>query len=110
MMHWAYGLQTGGTPGLWKLVQDFQCSSMWTCGGGTIAASPGWTLGLVTWQVSGQPQQCALRLARSGRVGLTWLKSPAPPTKPPGVVVGLSAHIVINFEISSSHGTVIILD
>ena len=20
---------TGGTPGLWKLVQDFQCSSMW---------------------------------------------------------------------------------
>ena len=28
VMHWAYGLQTGGAPGLWKLVQDFQSSSM----------------------------------------------------------------------------------
>ena len=30
MMHQAYGLHTGGAAGLWKLVQAFQCSSMWS--------------------------------------------------------------------------------
>ena len=106
MMHWAYGLQTGGTPGLWKLVQDFQCSSMWR----RNYRSPGWTLGLVTWQVSGWPAPAVRAEAGALRAGGPDLAEVAGSAKPPGVVVGLiAAHIVINFEISSAHGTVIIL-
>ena len=77
MVHRAYGLHTGGAAGLSKLVQDFQCSSMWR----RNYRSPGWTLGLVTWQVSDERQECALRLVRPGRAGLTWRMSPAAPSR-----------------------------
>ena len=44
------------------------------------------------------------------RAGGPDLAEVAGSAKPPGVVVGLiAAHIVINFEIGSPHGTVIIL-
>ena len=65
-----------------------------------------------TGALAGQWPAPAVR-AEAGalRAGGPDLAEVAGSAKPPGVVVGLiAAHIVINFEISSSHGTVIILD
>lgn len=65
-----------------------------------------------TGDLAGQWPAPAVR-AEAGalRAGGPDLAEVAGSAKPPGVVVWLiAAHIVINFEISSSHGTVIILD